>query len=330
MKGWTVKTQATKNGAKGIAAREYYLHNKNDPSHAKTEAIVQIWGKDGTMAGIVYNAEKRAAQVKAEGKGGRPTESYAMEFTLDLPKGYRPTNKQWQEIAKQMIIDVSKKLGIPPKTLSEQTYAVVHQQDQEIEYDSRGRKIGTGDHMHVVMGKFTPDGVCLRDLQRKTITRVVKESFNNSTMKIGFDWTQYRDHKLQAQENANKRTVPTWQIRAARQKEALDKRQEALDEQELQLMTEKEDLLLTKRLMKRFEAQGMKWLEAHKNQDVKQMKKQANRLNKSLLALDALGLLSSDQQTLEGVQIISQIHLIMDQINQKEPETLTPPSRFRP
>ncbi len=337
MKGWTVKTKATKNSGKGVAKRQYYLHDKNDPNHAKTEAIEQGWGSNHTMASIVYNAEMEAAKVKAQGKGGRPTESYAMEFTLNLPKGTRPTMEQWKEIAKSLIIDVSKKLGIPPKTLSNQTYAVVHQESQEIEYDARGRRVGTGDHMHVVIGKFTPDGVCLRDLQRKTMTHVVKESFNNSTMKMGFDWTQYRDHELQAQEHANKRTVPTWKVKAAREIEAIAIQQAALDEQaqalvekgkELEILSAEIDAVIeeakqVERLKTNFSNQAEKWLEAFKIEDSKQMNRQHNRMSKTIDELGAFAMKEEDADFINKLseKINSRSDQQLPSIQQKKPSS---------
>ena len=343
MKGWTVRTEATKNRSEGVADREIYLHNKDHPNHVKTEVIGRVWGNDKTMASIAHNGASAAAKLKAKGKGGRPAESFAMEFTLNLPKGYRPTGKQWKAIAKQMIIDVAAKLGIPPKTLSNQTYAVVHRQDQTKEYDSRGREVGTGDHIHVVIGKFTPEGNCLRDLQRKTITNVVKDSFNSSTMKMGFDWTQYRDRRLQAQEHANKRTVPTWKVKAAREIEAIAAQQAALDKQaalladrakdlearENKLLTDADDFILTKRLMATFENQAAKWLEAHEKHDVKQLNRQANRLNKSLVALDMLGLLSGEPATLEAAEIMSSVKKYVDKITIKNPTAIKRPSGMR-
>lgn len=327
MKGWTVKTQVTKKGGKGIAARQYYLHNKDDPSHAKTEAIEQIWGSRKTMANIVYNAESAAAQIKAKGKGGRPTESYAIEFTLDLPKGRRPTTEQWTEITKSLIRDVSKKLGIKPQVIADQTYAVLHQQSQEIEYDARGRKVGTGDHIHVVIGKFTPMGKCLRDLQRKTMTHVVKESFNNSTMRMGFDWTQYRDHELQAQEHANKRTVPTWRVKAARELEAIAAQQAALDAQAQILVERAADLDMLgfeievkikeakeiERLKNNFSNQAEKWLEAFKIEDSKQMNRQFNRMNKTIDDLGAFAMSDDD---------LAAINKLSEQINSRSPQQL--------
>ncbi len=301
MKGWTVRTEATKNRSEGVADREIYLHDKDHPNHVKTEAIGRVWGNDKTMASIAHNGASAAAKLKAKGKGGRPAESYAMEFTLNLPKGYRPTGEQWKAIAKQMIIDVAAKLGIPPKTLSEQTYAVVHRQDQTPEHDSRGREVGTGDHMHVVMGKFTSDGQALRDLQRKTVTHVVKDSFNNSTMKMGFDWTQYRDKKLQAQDQANKRTVPTWKVKAAREIEAIAAQQAALDAQAQSLIERAAELEAVgceiearieearqlERLKNNFSNQAQKWLEAFNIADSKQMNRQFNRMKKTIEEIDA-------------------------------------------
>lgn len=358
MKGWTVKTKVTKKGGKGIAARQYYLHNKDDPSHAKTEAIEQTWGSRKTMANIVYNAESAAAQIKAKGKGGRPTESYAIEFTLNLPKGRRPTAEQWKKITESLIRDIAKKLSINPQVIADQTYAVLHQQNQEIEYDARGRKVGTGDHIHVVIGKFTPMGTCLRDLQRKTITHVVKESFNNSTMKMGFDWTQYRDHELQVQEHANKRNIPTWRVKAARENDALDRRMAALSEKVARMEDradeiEKRERSLEEReaeinekmaelsekmaeqkvidkLLKNFENQGNKWLVAYEKDDKTQMNRQKNRLSKTLTALDAFGLLSEDAATVEAAMAMGRIELMMDKVNHCKPETLVKPTISRP
>jgi hypothetical protein len=270
-----------------------------------------------------------------------------MEFTLDLPKGRRPTHEQWQQIAKQLIIDVSRKLGIHPKELSNQTYAVVHRQDQTPEYDARGRKVGTGDHMHVVIGKFTPNGECLRDLQRKTMTHVVKESFNNSTKEIGFDWTQYRDHELQVQEHANKRTVPTWRVKSAREHAEIDHRMDALSEtisdmemraneiekreqdlavREAELNERIAEQKVVDKLIKNFETQGKKWLLAYESSDAKKMNRQKNRLNKTLTALDAFGLLSDDPATLEAAMIMSRVELMVDKVNYCKPQTLAIPN----
>jgi hypothetical protein len=335
MKGWTVKTKVTKNRSDGIAAREFYLHDKNAESHKKTEAIGRMWGNDSTMATIAHNGASAAAKLKAKGKGGRPAESFAMEFTLNLPKGYRPSPKQWKEITKQLIIDVSAKLGIPPETLSKQTYAVVHRQDQTKEYDSRGREVGTGDHMHVVIGKFTPEGNCLRDLQRKTITNVVKDSFNSSTMKMGFDWTQYRDRRLQAQEHANKRTVPTWKVKAAREIEAIAAQQAALDDQARSLVDRAKELAILEsgiedklnevrqieRLKSNFSNQAEKWLEAFKVEDSKQMNRQHNRLSKTIDDLGAFTVSDEDQQFIDKLS---------NQINSKSDKELPSITKRKP
>lgn len=330
MKGWTVVTQATKDGSKGIAKREYYLHDKTHPNHSKTNEIKPIWGTPQRMQQIAYNGESYTAKQSANRKGGRPPSSFAVEFTLNLPKGYRPTTEQWQKIVKQVIIDISKKLGIKPQELSDQTYGVLHQQDQTPNLDKHGREQGTGDHLHLVIGKFTLRGTYLRDLQRKTITNTVKNAFNYASRAVcGFDWTEYRDHKLKAQEYANKRNIPSWKIKAARELKNIEEQQTALNEK-AKILAEKgkeidqqmEEAVLTKRLMATFEKRAEKWFVAEKENNLTDMNRQANRLNKSLLALDAFGLLSSDPVTLEAAGIVSRVETLLDEINAKKPNTL--------
>lgn len=340
MRGWTVVTQATKDGSQGIARREHYLHDKSHPNHSKTTAIATIWGNENTMRNIAYNGESYAAKKRVNRKGGRPATSFAMEFTLNLPKGYRPNHwkNDWQSIVKQVLKDVASKLQIKVEVIEAMTYAVLHQQDQTPDLDKNGKEQGTGDHLHLVIGKFTPKGLYLRDLQRKTITNTVKNAFNHASKAVcGFDWTEYRDHKLKAQEHANKRSIPIWKIKAARELKNIEEQQTALDEK-AKILAEKgkeldrqmEEAVLTKRLMATFEKRAEKWLIAYAEQNQTQMNRQANRLKKSLLALDALGLLSSDPVTLEAIGIVSRIEIKVTEINSKKPNTLLIPTKPKP
>ncbi|EGR1604381.1 hypothetical protein D6L34_25375 [Vibrio parahaemolyticus] len=359
MKGWTVVTKVTRDKAEGLAGREVYLHNKKHKNHVKTEAIVQLYGSTQTMAKMAHNGAIAAAIVKDQGKGGRPPESYAVEFTLNLPKGYRPTTEQWQKIAQHTVKKMAESLGIKPEVLGAQSYITLHQQDQTPNpHPETGKERDTGDHIHMVVGKFLPNGVCLRDLQRKTMTRTVKDAFNFSTLAIGCDWQEYAATKLQAQEHANKKRVPTWRVKAARENEALDRRVAALSEKVARMEDradeiEKRERSLKEReaeinekmaelsekmaeqkiidkLLKNFENQGNKWLLAYEKGDKTQMNRQKNRLNKTLTALDAFGLLSEDAATVEAVMAMSRVELMMDKVNHCKPETLVKPTISRP
>jgi hypothetical protein len=352
MKGWTVVTKVTRDKSEGLAGREVYLHNKEHKNHVKTEAIVQLFGNTQTMAKMAHNGAIAAAIVKDQGKGGRPPESYAVEFTLNLPKGYRPTPKQWHQITKHTIKKIAEKLRIKPEVIAAQTYATLHQQDQTPNpHPVTGKEQDTGDHVHIVVGKFLPNGVCLRDLQRKTMTRTVKDAFNFGTLAIGYDWQEYAATKLQVQEHANKKRVPTWRVKAARENEALDrrmavlskkvarmedradeieKRERSLEEREAEINEKMAEQKVIDKLLKNFENQGNKWLLAYESDDAKQMNRQKNRLNKTLTALDAFGLLSDDPATIEAAMIMSRVELMVDKVNHCKPETLVKPTISRP
>ena len=301
MKGWTVVTKGTQNGSQGVADREEYYLNIEHPNHVKTTSIEPIWGGRNHIARIAFNGESSVSKARAKGKGGRPPTSFAVEFTLNFPKGYQPSNDQWQAINKDVIIAVAKALEVEANALAEQCRSVVHRQDQTPDIDPKtGAERGTGDHMHLLIGKFLPDGKHLRNLQRKTITHVVKETFNRAAIKhCGFDWRVYRDTKLVPQEHKNKRKVPTWKVKAAREIQAIKKHQQALDERakalslraqeldaiEANIEDQLNDVMAIKRLKDNFINQVNKWLQAFKDADQKQMNRQYNRVGRTVTEL---------------------------------------------
>lgn len=322
MKGWTVRTEATKNGSKGVAGREVYLSNTKHPNHRNTDRIQPIFGNDRTMSDISYAGESYAAKQAAKGKGGRPPSSYAIEFTLNLPKGYRPDDTQWRKIVEHCLKETAKACEVEPKQIAPTSRAILHQQKQD------GSKQGTGDHCHIVIGKFTQDGTYLRNLQRKTVTAKMKQSFNAAVKHYcGYDWTEY-GKTLQEQKYPNKRPAPTWKVRAAKEREEIEKQQAALDTQ-AQLLVERTKMLemwrneielkleeakSIERLKSNFTNQAEKWLKAFKIEDSKQMNKQFNRMNKTI---DELGAFAMSNEDLAAISKLS------EQINSRSPQQLT-------
>lgn len=309
MKGWTVRTEATKNGSKGVASREVYLSNTKHPNHRNTERIHSIFGTDRAMSNISYAGESYAAKQKANGKGGRPPSSYAVEFTLNLPKGYRPDDKQWRKIVEHCLKETAKACGIEPNQLVNTAKAILHQQKQD------GSKQGTGDHCHIVIGKFTQDGTYLRNLQRKTVTAKMKQSFNAAVKRYcGYDWTEYAK-TLQEQKYPNKRTAPTWKVRAAKEREEIERQQAALDEQARALVGKARELEVLEsgiedklnevrqieRLKSNFSNQAKKWLEAFKKEDLKQQNRQRNRMERTIDELGAFTVSEEDYQFVESL-----------------------------
>lgn len=310
MKGWTVRTEATKNGSKGVASREIYLSNTKHPNHRNTERIQPIFGNDRTMNNISYSGESYAAKQAANGKGGRPPSSYAIEFTLNLPKGYRPDDKQWRQIVEHCLRETAKACGIEPRQLANTSRAILHQQKQD------GSEKGTGDHCHIVIGKFTQDGTYLRNLQRKTVTAKMKQSFNAAVKHYcGYDWTEYAK-TLQEQKYPNKRPAPTWKVRAAQEREAIELQQAALDEQAqalvekgkgLEILSAEIDAVIEEaknieRLKANFNNQAEKWLEAFKAEDNKQMKRQQSRMTRTI---DDLGAFTMSEEDCDFINKLS-------------------------
>lgn len=328
MKGWTVRTEATKNGSRGVAGREVYLSNKDHPNHRNTERIQPIFGNDRTMSNISYAGESYAAKQAANGKGGRPPSSYAIEFTLNLPKGYRPDDTQWRKIVEHCLKETAKVCGVEPKQIAATSRAILHQQKQD------GSTQGTGDHCHIVIGKFTQDGEYLRNLQRKTVTAKMKQSFNAAVKHYcGYDWTEYAK-TLQEQKYPNKRPAPTWKVRAAKEREEIERQQAALDAQaqslveraaELEVLGSEIELKIEEaknieRLKTNFSNQAEKWLEAFKVEDSKQMNRQFNRMSTTIGDLGAFVVSDEDQRFIDKLS---------EQINSRSDQNLPELERRR-
>lgn len=193
LKNWTIITQAVKHGAEGVLVREKYLTSQNHPNHRLTDNLISIIGNKETSKRIALAGEEfRVNQHLYQKKGGRPLSSYAVEYCLTLPKGYRPTTKQWQEIAKDCCVTLAKLVNLSNtevKQYQKQIRAVLHQQDQTI-------KQGTGDHVHLIIGKVVGTRV-LKELQQKKATKTLKQAFNASVLKhVGVSHTSYKPYEI--------------------------------------------------------------------------------------------------------------------------------------
>lgn len=255
LKNWTVITQATLD----VMAREHYLLNKRHRNHKQTEKIINIYGSAKQSLNILRNCERYKLKQAARRKGGRPpTES--IEFVFTLPKGVRPATEQWRKMLSMLMVDLASHLGISTNQLATIVRAVLHQQNQDPCIK------GSGDHMHIVIAKFTDDLTYLSELQRKSTTRLLKTSFNNAVLKVvDVDCHTYPLKKPYIGDA--KKRVPTWKVKAVR-------RQEEIKAQEKQL--------------KRMINQATKWLEAFECYDHKQMRRQYNRLKKESGTLETV------------------------------------------
>jgi hypothetical protein len=254
LKNWTVITQATRN----VMAREHYLTNMKHRNHKDTEEILNIYGSEAQSLNMIRNCERYKLKQAAARKGGRPPKE-AVEFCFTLPKSIRPSSEQWRQILNTLMLNLASHLNVTTGQLAPIARAVLHQQNQDI------NQKGSGDHMHVVLGKFTDDLTYLADLQRKSTTRLLKTAFNNAVHEtIG---VSHQSYNLQKNYNGTaKKKAPNWKVKAARKQEEIK-----LQEQQL----------------KRMIGQAEKWLQAYELGDVKQMNRQYKRLIKEVDNVDA-------------------------------------------
>lgn len=252
IKNWIVTTQAVKNGSEGLMIRECYLLSKNHPNHRQTEKLISIVGSPETTNKIAIAGEQfRLNQKLFNTKGGRPLTTYAVEFVLSLPKGRRPTPKQWRDITADCCMALARYLKLNNEELHQyksQIRAVLHQQPQT-------GKTGAGDHVHLIVGKVTGKRV-LKELQQKKATHLIKMAFNAAVLKhVGLDYKEYTPNEI----NRGKR-LETWRYQQKKVFEAKHSLQ----------------------ALKKLQTQADKWFQAVEDQNVKQQKRQYNRLSKTL------------------------------------------------
>ena len=249
LRNWTVTTEATRD----VMAREHYLINESHRNHKHTEKIISIFGSETQSLNILRNCERYKLKQASKRQGGRPP-TEAVEFCLTLPKGIRPTQQQWRQILNKLMFTLAIHLDVPTSKLAPIVRAVLHQQNHDVAIK------GTGDHMHVVIGKFTNDLIYLAELQRKSTTRLLKTAYNNAVYEVvGISHKSYRLQK--GYDGIAKKRAPSWSVKAAR-------KQEVIKQQERQL--------------KRIIAQANKWLWAFERGDQIQMHRQYNRIEKEL------------------------------------------------
>ncbi|EJL6303549.1 hypothetical protein NMR48_003102 [Vibrio cholerae] len=257
LKNWTVTTQPVRLGTDGVMMRERYLLNTTHANHKYTDDLISIFGCAETSNRIALTGEQfRLNQHLYNRRGGRPLSSYAMEYCLTLPKGYRPSREQWQSIVKDCCLALAKLCKLNKSEFSQyrqQIRAVLHQQNQD------GTK-GSGDHVHLIIGKVIGERV-LKELQQKKATKVIKQAFNQSVLKhVGIDYRSYEPI-----EKEKGRRLSTWQYQHQKATESLE----------------------IEKLIKQMQVQFDKWLRAKEERDERQLKRQKNRLLKTYEELKA-------------------------------------------
>ncbi|EJC7066764.1 hypothetical protein MYC06_004596 [Vibrio parahaemolyticus] len=272
LKNWTVTTQPVRLASDGIMMRERYLLNAKHANHKCTEALISIFGCGETSHRIALAGEKfRLNQQLNNRRGGRPLSSYAMEYCLTLPKGYRPTAEQWQSIVKDCCLALARLCKLNKSEFAQyrqQIRAVLHQQNQD------GTK-GSGDHVHLIIGKVTDERVLI-ELQQKRATKLIKQAFNGAVLQhVGIDHRTYEPI-----EKEKGRRLSTWQYQHQKATEALD----------------------IEKIIKKMQSQFDKWIKAKEEHNERQQHRQKNRLLKTYEELKLRKLSPLQQEKLEKIK----------------------------
>ncbi|WP_059018961.1 hypothetical protein [Vibrio coralliirubri] len=257
MKTFVVITQPVKNGSTGILARERYLKSSSHPNHTNTEEIFDVVGNEATSKRIIVAGEQyKLNKMLSNNRRGRSISSFAVEFCLSFPQGYRPTKDQWRLIIGDCCRSLAEHLKLERNDRKE-FYSLVrgvcHQQNQT--------GAGSGDHSHLVVPKIIGNRV-LRELQRKSSTAVLKQAFTAAISKhVGISVDDYKPYEL----NRGRR-LEKWQYESRKTEELLKEKQ---------------------RLVDKLEKQVERWELALENYDTKQMRRQRNRIKNSLSEVGA-------------------------------------------
>ncbi|MGD8109671.1 hypothetical protein [Vibrio sp. TRT 17S01] len=272
LKNWTVTTQPVRLASDGVLIRERYYLNPKHVNHKHTEALISLFGCTETSNRIAISGEQfRLNQQLYNRRGGRPLASYAMEYCLTLPKGYRPTKSQWQSIIKECALVLAKLCRLNKSEFAQyrkQIRAVLHQQEQQ------GNK-GSGDHVHLMIGKVVGDRVLI-ELQQKKATKAIKQAFNSAVLKhVGIDYRSYDPI-----EKMRGRRLSAWQYQHQKATEALE----------------------IEKLIKQMQTQFEKWLNAKEELNERQIRRQQNRLLKSYEQLKQHSLSASQLDRINSVK----------------------------
>ncbi|QDF66033.1 hypothetical protein FJQ87_04475 [Shewanella sp. SNU WT4] len=272
LKNWTVITQPVRFASDGVMMRERYLQSLKHANHKHTERIVSIFGSPNTSNKIALAGEEfRLNQQMYNRRGGRPLSSYAVEYCLTLPKGYRPTHQQWRAMIQDCCIALAKLCQLNKVEFTQykqQVRAVLHQQLQN-------SSKGSGDHVHLIIGKVIGNRV-LKELQQKKATRLIKQAFNLAVLQhIGIDHRSYIPI-----EQEKGRRLSTWQYQHEKAKEALK----------------------IEKLFKQMQAQFDKWLKAKEEFNDRQKKRQANRLIKTYESIETHALTKRQKEQVNQIK----------------------------
>lgn len=235
IKNFTVTAEALKGGVSGLTDYASYLQSNKPKSHANTE-ILNLFPNHPNYKEFCDKTIMNVLNVQENNKkGGRAFNSYGTSFVCSLPPTVKkPTEKEWQEIAKHIVISIHKEIfkqddpglltkngkpkrdlryGGPIPTINDFAKSLmlnVHNQENP--------------HLNIIIPAVY-GGERLKRADQPATLFSIKNTFSKQALLVaGIDYKKYEPKER----NLGKRQKK-WQLD---QKKAIQAKREALDEQE--------------------------------------------------------------------------------------------------
>lgn len=231
---FTVTAQALRGGIQGLTDYASYLQSNKPKSHANTE-ILNLYPNHPNYKEFCDSTIQNVLDVQTNNKkGGRAFNSYGTSLVCSLPPTVKkPTEKEWQEIAKHIVKsihhelfkqkepEIDEKTGKPKKDLN-YTGEIPKLNDfaKSLMLNVHNQK---NPHLNIVIPAVY-GGERLKRADQKALLFSVKQTFTKQALLVaGIDYDAY----VPKEKNVGKQQK--WQMD---QKKAIQAKREALDEQE--------------------------------------------------------------------------------------------------
>lgn len=182
IKNWTV-TAKTMSSVEEAISYATYLADERHPNHGETE-ILEIYGDARELA---YRASANAIRKNEQNRrnqGGRPPcHLVSFNFVLPSPLNLRPSKRQWQLIAKDVLKGVSKQFDISLSQLLKHCFLNVHNQ--------------SNSHLNLIFANVweseSGELSTMRALKQRAFLATLKRSFTLSANRVlGIDHETYK------------------------------------------------------------------------------------------------------------------------------------------
>lgn len=183
IKNYFVRNEPIQNSSRGLVGYVNYLQDKEHRNHKKrTSEIIHIHGNvDNFLDTVVGEADALQLQRDKAKKGGRPISSFAQSYVFGMPERFvgKPTKKQYQEMAKDMLKVIADKLGVKPADLLDHTFINVHVNKNN-------------PHINIVVGRTIDGQNYEKILTRPSTSNALKRESSRTVKRVlGLDINRY-------------------------------------------------------------------------------------------------------------------------------------------